>query len=147
MFIAAGVTQVFGDGDVVFRETEPGRHMYVIEGGGIELTRTSMREGRDVVTRLTVLGSGDFFGEMALFDEGPRSATATAIGDTVLKRISRGDLEEAMLEDPELATKFLDRMSERLRKTDQALERLMVEEQLSQDSADDLEAVRYAEHL
>jgi CRP/FNR family cyclic AMP-dependent transcriptional regulator len=80
MFENMGVVKRFKDGKVIFRENRPGKFMYIIDSGKVKLTRTSMREGRNVETTLAVLKKGDFFGEMALFDYGPRSATATAVG-------------------------------------------------------------------
>ncbi len=147
MFISGGISQAYDDGEVVFFEGDAGRHMYIIESGSVELSRTSMLESREVMTPLITLGKGDFFGEMALFDSGSRSATARAIGSTVVRRISRKDLEAAMAGDADLAREFLDRMSGRLRKTDQALERLMVDRTLTQAHAADLEAARYSEHF
>ena len=68
-------------GDVIFREGEQGGRLYVITSGKVKLGRTSA-DGRENL--VAILGPGEMFGELSLFDPGPRSATATAVGDTRL---------------------------------------------------------------
>jgi CRP/FNR family cyclic AMP-dependent transcriptional regulator len=67
-------------GDVIFRQGEPGASMYVILHGKVRMTRPA-DPGRDNL--LTLLGPGDLFGELTLFDPAPRKATATAITDVL----------------------------------------------------------------
>ncbi len=69
------------DGHVVFREATPGNQMFIILAGRVRISR---RVGLDHEDELAVLESGDCFGEMGLIDTAPRSAEATALGDTVL---------------------------------------------------------------
>lgn len=133
------------DGKEVFQENDRGSEMYVIESGQVRLTRKTIREHRDVITTLAVLDKGDFFGEMALFGGRPRSATATCVGDVVLRAISRRDLEERVREDPKVAFYFLDRLSRRIRKTDELIELLLVREKLAQELYDKVDALRYPE--
>ena len=61
-------------GQVLFREGDPGDRLYVIAEGKIKLGRTS-GDGRENL--LAILGPGEMFGELSLFDPGPRTATAT----------------------------------------------------------------------
>src|ERR1700743_709715 len=68
-------------GDVIFRQGEPGASMYVILRGKVRMTRPA-DPGRDNL--LPLLGPGDLFGELTLFDPAPRKATATAITDVEL---------------------------------------------------------------
>jgi CRP-like cAMP-binding protein len=75
-------------GDVVIREGEPGDLFYVIESGEVEVTK----EGRHVAT----LGSGEFFGEIALLRDVPRTATVTALSDTVLQALDRATFVPAV---------------------------------------------------
>jgi CRP-like cAMP-binding protein len=147
MFENVGVTKRFKDGKVIFRENHPGKVMYIIDSGKVKLTRTTMREGRNIVTTLAVLKKGDFFGEMALFDYGPRSATATAVGDVELRMIARKDLEEEIKKHPEVAFYFLNKMSRRMRRTDELVELLLVREKLAKELYDKVDALRYPEFL
>ena len=66
----------FTRGQVVFAEGDPGDRLYVIVDGKIKLGTTS-NDGRESL--LAVLGPGEMFGELSLFDPGPRTATATAL--------------------------------------------------------------------
>lgn len=79
-------------GNVVFYEGQEGDAAYLIKFGHIEIRKG---EDHDAVA-LASLGSGDIFGEMALFDERPRMATAVAKDDTQLIRISRESFEERL---------------------------------------------------
>ena len=65
-------------GDVLFHEGDEGDRLYVVTEGKIKLGRTSA-DGRENL--LAILGPGQMFGELSLFDPGPRSATATAVTD------------------------------------------------------------------
>src|SRR5436190_23921530 len=78
---------------VVFFENEEGDTFFVIVEGRIKVTILG-DDGREVI--LTVLGPGDFFGEMALLDNEPRSATAIAIEQTELITLSRQDFQGSM---------------------------------------------------
>ena len=70
-------------GEAVFHEGDPGDRLYVIVEGKIKLGRAS-GDGRENL--LAVLGPGEMFGELSLFDPGPRNAAGTAVADTVLVR-------------------------------------------------------------
>ena len=63
-------------GHVLFTEGEPGDRLFIVNSGKIKLGRTSS-DGRENL--LAVLGPGEMFGELSLFDPGPRTATATAV--------------------------------------------------------------------
>jgi CRP-like cAMP-binding protein len=147
MFEDVGTIKRFKDGQVIFYENDTGTVMYVIVSGKVKLTRTNFREAREIVATLAILGEGNFFGEMALFDYGSRSATATAVGDVELKMISRKDLENQIKKNPELALYFLDRMSQRMRRTDELVELLLVREELAKEVYDSVDALRYPEFL
>ena len=71
----------FGKGDVVFAEGSDGDRLYVVSDGKMKLGHAAS-DGRE--TLLAVMGPGDMFGELSLFDPGPRTATATALTDTGL---------------------------------------------------------------
>lgn len=77
-------------GDVLFHEGEPGRSAYLIESGSV---RIEVGAGEDALT-LADLGTGDLVGEMAMIDDAPRTATATALVDSLLLVIDREHLAE-----------------------------------------------------
>ena len=67
-------------GDILFREGDRGDSLYVIAEGKVKLGRTSA-DGRENL--VAILGPGEMFGELSLFDPGPRTMTATAVADPV----------------------------------------------------------------
>jgi CRP-like cAMP-binding protein len=87
----------------VVRQGEPGDAMYLIMGG--ELRARTVIEGRETI--FTTFGPGDFFGEMSLFDQGPRSADVVANVDSTVLRFSTKAFERLTREMPSLTTPFL----------------------------------------
>ena len=69
--------KVYNKSEIIFEENSLGNEMYVIHSGKVKLTTSA--PGSELV--LGILGPGEFFGEMALVDDAPRSATATAVED------------------------------------------------------------------
>jgi CRP/FNR family cyclic AMP-dependent transcriptional regulator len=119
---AKPVLEHYTDGDVIIRQGEIGDRMYVVQSGRVRI----FREERGVETVLSDVVAGETFGELALFDRRPRSASARAMGATELRIISRDDLSR-MDCDP-LLRSLLTTLSRRLRTIDDAFERLMVRE-------------------
>lgn len=68
-------------GSILFKEGDDGEHLYVIIDGKLKLG-TSSGDGRENL--LSILGPGEMFGELSLFDPGPRTSTATAVTDAKL---------------------------------------------------------------
>jgi len=106
---------------LVVQEGEPGNSMFIIISGSVKVSSYAA-DGREVV--LSILEKGDFFGEMALLDEEPRSATVTTMEDSELGQIRRADFERLMLEMPQITRKLLAEMVSRLRRTSSVLERV-----------------------
>jgi CRP-like cAMP-binding protein len=104
--------------DILFREGEQGDRLYVIGEGKIKLGRSSV-DGRENL--LAVLGPGEMFGELSLFDPGPRTATATAIAETQLIALGHEDLDSFLLGRPAVAANLLAALARRLRRTNEAL--------------------------
>jgi len=142
-----GQVKRYSDGQMVFAENESGRSMYLIDSGHVRLTRKNMRESGEIVTELAVIGPGSLFGEMALFDRNPRSATATAVGAVELREISRKDMEAEVRQNPEAAFQLLELMTQRIRRTDALIERLLVRERLAEDVFEHVSALRYPDSL
>ena len=105
-------------GRVLFDEGDPGDRLYVVTHGKIKLGRTSA-DGRENL--LAVLGPGEMFGELSLFDPGPRTATATAVTDTRLIGLGHDDLQPWLAGRPEVAGQLLTALARRLRRTNESL--------------------------
>ena len=97
-------------GDVVCTEGEPGHELYVIAQGEAAVERGGHT--------LTKLHTGDHFGELALLDRGPRSATVRALSDTHLYVLGEVSLAALLNEVPALAQKLLAALAARLRKAE-----------------------------
>jgi CRP/FNR family transcriptional regulator, cyclic AMP receptor protein len=105
-------------GEVLFREGDEGDKLYVVTDGKVKLGRTSS-DGRENL--LAILGPGQMFGELSLFDPGPRTATATAVVDTRLARLRKQALRPWLTNRPEIAEQLLRVLARRLRRTNDAL--------------------------
>ena len=105
-------------GGIIFAEGEAGERMYVVLDGKVKLGQTSP-DGRESL--LAVLGPGEVFGELSLFDPGPRTATATAVTDTVVVGLGHADLRPWLTGRPEVAESLLQALAQRLRRTNEAL--------------------------
>ncbi len=117
--LLANVSEVELDrGRPLFREGDPGDRLYVITRGKIKLGRSSP-DGRENL--LAVLGPGEMFGELSLFDPGPRTATATAVSDSALIALGHADLRSILGGRPEVAEQLLRALAKRLRRTNEAL--------------------------
>jgi len=105
-------------GDVLFHEGEPGDRLYVIRSGKVKLGRRS-NDGRENL--LAVLGPGEMFGELSLFDPGPRTATASVVADAVVLELGHHDLISWLELNPTVAKHLLQALARRLRRTNEAL--------------------------
>ena len=105
-------------GDTLFHEGEPGDRLYVVREGKIKLGRRS-NDGRENL--LAVLGPGEMFGELSLFDPGPRTATATALTDVTVLGLGHQALRPWLTGRPEVAESLLQALAQRLRRTNDAL--------------------------
>lgn len=103
--------KVYHDGDVIIRQGDVDDCMYVIQEGKVEIVLEN--QGQENI--LTVLETGDFFGEMALFDKDVRSATVRALGETKVLTVDKKSLMRRFLEDPSLAFRLVETMSRRIR--------------------------------
>lgn len=109
--------QVFSDGEVVVREGDESREMFIIQQGRVEILKQA--GGQEL--RLAVLDRGSFFGEMSLLEGLPRSATARAIGETRLLVLRPGSLLLQIRRDPTFAFELLQQMSRRIRELNDRL--------------------------
>ncbi len=102
--------RTFMPDEVIFQERQPGTGMYFIKKGLIELTKTIKGER----VKIAELGEGEFFGEMSLIENYPRSAQATAAVKTEVLGIFRPDFFDLIDRNPRLGSKILLKLSERL---------------------------------
>ncbi|MGI9196049.1 MAG: Crp/Fnr family transcriptional regulator [Candidatus Nanopelagicales bacterium] len=105
-------------GAAIFTEGEPGDRMYVVLDGKVKLGQTSP-DGRESL--LAILGPGEVFGELSLFDPGMRTATATAVTDAVIIGLGHENLRPWLAGRPEVAESLLQALAQRLRRTNEAL--------------------------
>jgi CRP-like cAMP-binding protein len=123
----SGVTKHYADGELIFEQGAQADRMYVVRRGKVRIFRD--QDGKE--TTLATLKPQDFFGEMAIFDGKPRSATAQAVGDTELEVIRESDLKRVAGD--EMVWEMLTRMSSRIRETDEALEKLSVQDTIRRE--------------
>ena len=97
-------------GEVIVRQGEDGDRMYVVQDGEVEVVNVANGD----IIRLAVLGPGDFFGEMAIFDKEVRSATVRTLGDVRLLTIDRRTFLTRIQADPSLAFRIVQAMSGRI---------------------------------
>jgi CRP-like cAMP-binding protein len=100
---------------VILFADDPGDALYVVVTGQVKVVLIG-EDGREVI--LAVLGQGDFFGEMSLIDDQPRSAHVIAMEDANLLVLRREDFQSALQEHPHIALGLLQAMSRRLRRAD-----------------------------
>lgn len=112
----------FANGTVLFREGEPGREMYVVQHGKVHISK---RVG-EVEKILTTLGQGEFFGEMSILNNAPRSATATCAEDAKLLVIDPKTFEAMIRGNAEIALRMIKKLADRLREADLQIENLLL---------------------
>jgi CRP/FNR family cyclic AMP-dependent transcriptional regulator len=115
----AALGKSWADGEVIVRQGEVGNSMYVVQAGEVEV----LRETDDGEVRLAVLGAGDFFGEMSIFEREVRSATVRACGEARVLTVDKRTLLKRIKEDPFLAVSILQTMSNRIREVNAELVR------------------------
>jgi len=105
-------------GETLFKTGEPGESLYVVRSGEVELFIKDTA-GQKIV--LAIADAGELFGELALLDQGPRTATAVAVGETHLLALKRHDLLLLFQKSPAAALRVLAAMSRMTRKSDELL--------------------------
>ncbi len=112
-------TRNYKAGETIFHKDDPGSVLYVIKGGQVKIA-TASAEGDEVI--LAILTDGDFFGELSLLDESPRSASAIAMAPTQAMVLQRKDFVDFLTRYPEIVGDILAALSRRLRGTDSLVE-------------------------
>ena len=109
-------------GQILFREGDAGDRLFVVVAGKLKLGTTS-NDGRENL--LSILGPGDMFGELSLFDPGPRTATAIAVVDSKLLALANDQVIGWVKEHPQVSLQLLGRLAQRLRKANDVLSDLV----------------------
>jgi len=113
--LAEEVSQVKFDADeIIFNEQDKGDALYVVESGAVRIW--VLDDDVKPVT-LSELKPGEFFGELAVLDRGPRSTNATAIVETTLHRLSSDDFQKFLMEHPDVAIDVICEIGARMRQT------------------------------
>ena len=108
----------FSRGETVFVEGEQGDTVFIVLAGKVKIGRRAA-DGRE--NMLSVMGPSDMFGELSLFDPGPRTATATVLTDGRLASLSHASLRPWITDRPEISEQLLRVLARRLRRTNDAL--------------------------
>jgi CRP/FNR family transcriptional regulator/CRP/FNR family cyclic AMP-dependent transcriptional regulator len=114
--------RAFRPGEIIFHRDDPGQVLYVILSGKVRIYVTSP-DGQEVA--LALLGVGDSFGELALLDGQPRSASAVAVEPAETLALQRADFLKAVMRHPRIAVQVMHVLSRRLRQTDAMIEDLL----------------------
>jgi CRP/FNR family cyclic AMP-dependent transcriptional regulator len=113
--------QSFGSGEVIFKQSEPGDAMFIIQSGRVRIY--AEHEGEKQLT-LNVYGEGDFFGEFSIIDGEPRSASAEAVEPTQALVLRHQDLIAILGEHPDISISLMRGLVSRLRYTTEYAEDL-----------------------
>jgi len=102
--------RAYQDNEMIFCEHEPGKELFIIQQGKVKISKIVNKNE----VMLAVLQTGDIFGEMAILDNKPRSASAFASGEVELLAISKANFEGMVKAQPQLATRLITLLSERI---------------------------------
>ena len=105
-------------GNTLFKEGDAGDKLYIVVEGKLKLG-TSSGDGRENL--LSILGPGEMFGELSVFDPGPRTSTATAVTDTRLLALAHDQVIGWVTAHPQVSLQLLARLAQRLRRTNETL--------------------------
>ncbi|MEZ4644447.1 MAG: Crp/Fnr family transcriptional regulator [Chloroflexota bacterium] len=122
-YVARDIVQrYYKQGEIIFREGDPGQVVYLVASGQVRIFVNGW-DGTE--TSVILFGRpGDIFGELAVVDGLPRSATAVALDDTALYLISREDFRQHMVQCPQLALNFMKVLTRRVRYNTQQVDSL-----------------------
>ncbi len=112
---------------VLFNEGDAGEEMFIIQTGRVKISKRI----RGVEKTLATLEKGEFFGEMAILNDKPRSATAETLDECEMLVIDRKTFDALIRGNAEIAVRFIKRLADRLRETNDQMESLMIKDNTS----------------
>jgi CRP/FNR family transcriptional regulator, cyclic AMP receptor protein len=118
---AASTRRAFPKGRMIVAEGEPSQSLYVLLSGRAKVQRSDS-EGKEVI--LAVLTSGEFFGEMSLIDDAPRSASVITIESCDFIAIQKDTFKQMLQHSPEMSQLVMKALVKRLREADRKIETL-----------------------
>jgi CRP-like cAMP-binding protein len=116
--------RTFPAGSIVFAEGDPGAELYVIQTGRVQLSRRV--RGRDM--HLLTLAAGEFFGEMAIVNNKPRSATATVLEEARMLALDARTFEAMVRGNSEIAIRLVKKLAARLDVANMQVEKLLLQD-------------------
>ena len=114
-FAALMREKTYPKGSVIVFEDDPGDSLFIVHSGRVKVVLVA-EDGREVI--LGVLGVGEYFGELSLIDDQPRSAHVIAMEDASLLVLRREDFRKRVESNPKVAWSLLHELSRRLRRAD-----------------------------
>ena len=114
--------RAFKRGDTIFRKDDPGTHLYLVLDGAVKIALPG-EFGQEAL--VSIMRAGDFFGELALFDGSPRSASATALEDTRAALLARDDFLAFLETHPAAVRVVLDALAKTVRRLSDRVEDLI----------------------
>ncbi|OFZ14407.1 MAG: hypothetical protein A2X86_06060 [Bdellovibrionales bacterium GWA2_49_15] len=114
---------------VLFSEGEPSAFMYIIKRGKVQI----VKEDKDTVIPISILRAQDFVGELSLFDDAPRSASAIAIEDTEVILVKKNEIRKMLNTCPEWVTNILITLCDRLKSSVEILQQHHIVDDQEQD--------------
>jgi CRP/FNR family transcriptional regulator, cyclic AMP receptor protein len=114
-------------GTVLFHEGDKGEDMFIIQSGRVKISKRI----RGVEKTLATLEKGEFFGEMAILNDKPRSASAETIEASDMLVIDRKTFDTLLRSNVEIAIRFIKRLADRLREANEQMEALMIKDNTS----------------
>ncbi|MFP4489999.1 MAG: cyclic nucleotide-binding domain-containing protein [Spirochaetaceae bacterium] len=103
-------TRTYPKDTMIFSEAQPGKELYIIQKGSVKITKIM----NDNEVLLALLKQGDIFGEMALLEDKPRSASAVAHEDAVLLAVNKANFKRMVSSEPQIITRLTQLLSERI---------------------------------
>ncbi len=116
------LTKTFSNDTMIFSENEPGEELYIIQQGKVQITKLI----NDKEILLATLKESDIFGEMALLENKPRTASAIASGDVLLLAVNKQNFEIMVVQKPQIAVRLIQLLSERIWLAYKQLENLLI---------------------
>lgn len=119
------VTKRYRKNNLIIFEEDLGRNMFIIKSGRVKISGIS-NEGGEAI--FSILGEGEFFGELSIIDGLPRSATVTSMDDVELWVLNRGDFLEMLQKYPQIAITLLKELARRIRRSDLQIKSLSLKD-------------------